>query len=83
MIVFESIAELYSDLCIKLRDLDRHDESGKAICVWCKEQKGRHLGDMRCSAAACSQYFTAVHNETKQKIVRALELIEELKEIDI
>lgn len=43
MIMYKSLSELYSELCIKLRAIAVAEAGGETACVWCRSRKnGEH-----------------------------------------
>lgn len=76
---FKSLAELYADLCIKARELQRAIDSGTATCSWCGRRKSEHLFDGRCSCSALSHEFNDMRADEYAKTQKALGLIEELR----
>lgn len=77
----KSLAELYSELLIKQREIQVQLDSGKATCSWCGRRKSEHLPDKRCSVSCLSQVFTAMRRGDMDSINKALGLIEELREL--
>lgn len=71
--------QLHSDLCVRLRQIDRIEELSQSKCVRCGRLKANHCPDERCSIDALSRHFYSEHFQEHEKIKRALELIEELK----
>ncbi len=76
--IYKSLTELYADVLRQRRDIEREEQDGAAICVWCKERLDKHITDKRCSSWACSQYFKSVRSKEKDTLNRAVVLIEEL-----
>ena len=77
----QSIMELYAELLVRRREIERREADGTAECVWCQKLKRSHVPDMRCSTYATSQFFTNVRDQERKQCERALQLIEELQEI--
>lgn len=75
----KSLAELYSELCVRFREIHKMDQEGETTCK-CGTRKSAHLSDGRCSSWAGSQTFNSVESEELAKIGRALDLIEELSQ---
>ena len=78
--VHKSLTELQSDLCIRLRDIQREMNAGNATCSWCGKRRSEHLSDKRCNVYATSQYFTNIRSTEHTKTEKALELLEGLME---
>jgi len=74
-----SIDQNYADLLAKMRLLDRQGIAAK--CAHCGRTKGDHLPDGRCSTSCLSRSFHNVHHDLRQRIERAVELIEQLLEL--
>lgn len=77
----DSITKVYGDLCIQLREIQKRDAQGKSICRHCNKTKAGHLPDDRCTISATSRQFHSDETGDTTKVMRALELIEELLEI--
>jgi len=77
----QSLIEQYGDLCIRLREIQKRDAEGKAICRHCGNTKGGHRADdLRCENTSLRN-FLSDEAEDAAKVTRALELIEELFEL--
>ena len=74
----KSLSEIYSELCIRLRAIDKAESEGNTVCKSCQEKKSKHLSDGRCSSWACSMTFASAQQDEASHIRRALDLIEEL-----
>lgn len=75
----KSLTELYADLCMRLRGIQKEMQAGNATCSWCGKRKAEHLHDGRCSVDALSQHFTNIRSDECERTQRALTLIEELR----
>ncbi len=76
-----SINELYGDLLIKKREIEKSLINGKAICLHCQCTKEKHLHDGRCSVCATSRTFKDSQHADAERIDKAINLIEELQAI--
>lgn len=79
--VHKSLTELQSELCIKLRDIQREMNAGNATCSWCGKRRSEHLPDKRCNVYATSHHFLNIRHDEFEKTEKALELIEGLMEL--
>lgn len=79
----KSLAEIYAELCIRLREIQREMASGEAACRFCSGRRSSHLPDGRCSSLAGSRTFVAGSYAEGSEIERALVLIEELQLIKV
>lgn len=77
----QSLTELYSSLLIRKREIDRGEDKGTAWCGPCAKRKSEHLHDGRCSSSGPSEFRNSRHEEQK-KVATAIDLIEQLMEID-
>lgn len=73
-----SLENNYENLLRKQRTLKIKDDSGKALCAYCSQEKLEHCSVNRCSTSALSRTFRSVDAEEQQRIEQALMLIEEL-----
>lgn len=76
----QSLTELYSEMLLRRREIERGETNGTAECVWCGQYKRSHLPNMRCSSVTVT-FFTNTRDQERKQVDRALTLIEELMEI--
>lgn len=77
----KSLSELYAELLIRHREIERLTAAGKSICTFCNCTLSHHGGDLRCTCAVTSRSFHSNECDEIVKVKRALVLIEELQEI--
>lgn len=77
----KSITEVYSELCIRLRDIQREVQEERAICQHCGHPKSRHCNDGRCDIYATSRHFHNIRTDEFERVQKALGLIEELRAV--
>lgn len=77
----KSIEELYGDLLRMKREQEIAIERRTVCCRWCGKSKAKHLedGSERCSVDAMSRVFMPDDIEDRKAVLRAIELIEELR----
>ena len=75
----KTLEQSYTDALVRLRDIDREEQAGESVCSCCEEKKSDHCPDGRCSSWVCSRNFTPRRGEERRSIVRAIELLEELR----
>ena len=77
----ESLDANYGRLLVRAREIDRQELLGDAMCHWCSRLKRDHLHDGRCSSSALAHNFASTRAGEREKIDKALVMIEELRAI--
>lgn len=73
--------ELYGDLLLRARELEKKRQSGEMICEYCDQPEGRHLHDKRCSTSCLSRNFLSRDQPEVDTIAKAIICAEELRSL--
>lgn len=74
----QTLTDVYTASLIRSREILVQEQSGKAVCDRCGQEKQRHLYDGRCSVDSLSRVFVNRRAEEMACAERAIFLVEEL-----
>ncbi len=77
----KSLCELYGELLVSRREIERQDMAGLSCCCYCECRKANHLPDERCSLVSGSRSFRSKRADELTAINTGLDLIESLKDL--
>jgi hypothetical protein len=79
----KSVDDLYTDLCVRFRQLSLGKANGTWVCTNCgRPENNHHLGARKtCTNYVTSLAFQAVETEQLTEVQTALGLLDKLKEL--